>query len=175
MRRLLTAVTAALALLLPLGTPAAIPAATSAATPAEAPDDSSRLPRPQSNYLLGCGGCHGVQGVSNSKLVPDLRDQVGYFLNTQEGREYLVRVPNVAFFTVSDQELADMLNFMVFRIGGSSVPAGSVPYSAEEVARLRKQPLTEVNLTDYRNRLVETLIAQHHAPVRLRVYGSDRY
>jgi mono/diheme cytochrome c family protein len=173
--RIPIAVIAALALLPQLGTPAATPAATSAVTPTETPDHSSQLSRPQINYLLGCGGCHGVQGVSNSKLVPDLRDQVGYFLNTQEGREYLVRVPNVAFFTVTDQELADMLNFMVFRIGGSSVPAGSEPYSIDEVARLRKQPLTEVSLTDYRNQLVETLIAQYHAPARLRVYGSDRY
>jgi hypothetical protein len=116
-----------------------------------------------------------VQGVSNSKLVPDLQGLVGYFLNTAEGRSYLVRVPNVAFLAVSDQDLTDMLNFMVFQMGGASVPAGAKPYGTAEVARLRKQPLTEVNLTDYRSRLVEILITRHNAPVRLRVYGSDRY
>ncbi len=131
--------------------------------------------RPQSNYLLACGGCHGENGISNSKLVPDLFDQVGFYLNLPEGREYLVRLPNVAFSIMSDQELTDVLNFMVFRIGGASVPAHTAPYSIAEVARLRKQPLNEVSLVDYRKRLVEMLIGQHGASQKLRVYGSDRY
>jgi hypothetical protein len=131
--------------------------------------------RPQSNYLLSCGGCHGENGVSNSRLVPDLRDQVGFYLNIPEGREYLVRLPNVAFSIMSDQELTDVLNFMVFHIGGASVPAHSAPYTIAEVARLRKQPLNEVSLVDYRNRLVDVLIGQHQASQKLRVYGSDRY
>ena len=131
--------------------------------------------RPQSNYLLGCGGCHGENGISNSKLVPDLHDQVGFYLNLPEGREYLVRLPNVAFSIMSDQELTDVLNFMVFRIGGASVPAHAPPYTLAEVARLRKQPLNEVSLVDYRNRLVDALIGQHQGSPKLRVYGSDRY
>jgi mono/diheme cytochrome c family protein len=131
--------------------------------------------KPQSNYLLGCGGCHGENGISNSKLVPDLNDQVGYYLNVPEGREYLVRLPNVAFSIMSDQELTDVLNFMVFRIGGASVPARAAPYTVDEVARLRKRPLNEVSLVDYRKRLVDVLIDQHQASQKLRVYGSDRY
>ena len=131
--------------------------------------------KPQSNYLVGCGGCHGENGISNSKLVPDLNDQVGYYLNVPEGREYLVRLPNVAFSIMSDQELTDVLNFMVFRIGGASVPARAAPYTVDEVARLRKRPLNEVSLVDYRKRLVDVLIDQHQASQKLRVYGSDRY
>jgi hypothetical protein len=77
---------------------------------------------------------------------------------------------------MSDQELTDVLNFMVFRIGGDSVPpAHAAPYTIPEVARLRKQPLNEVSLVDYRKRLVEMLIGQHGASQKLRVYGSDRY
>jgi mono/diheme cytochrome c family protein len=138
-------------------------------------DPSLLLAEPQSNYLLGCGGCHGVDGRSNSKLVPDLRDQVGYFLSTPAGREYLVRLPNVAFYTASNEELAAVLNYMVFTLGGKGVPADAKPYTAAEVASLRKSPLTEVSLVAYRARLVEELIAQHHAPESLRVYGNTRY
>jgi len=134
-----------------------------------------RFTKPQSNYLVNCGGCHGENGVSNSKLVPDLRDQVGFFLTTSEGRDYLVRLPNVAFSMLSDQDLTDVLNFMVFRIGSASVPAHTTPYTVAEVARLRKQPLNEVSLVDVRNRLVNTLIGEHQASQALRVYGSDRY
>jgi hypothetical protein len=138
-------------------------------------DPSLRLGNAQSNYLLGCGGCHGTDGRSNSKLVPDLKDQVGYFLSTQAGREYLVRVPNVAFYTASSEELAAMLNYMVFTLGGTGVPAGAKPYTAGEVAKLRKSPLTEVSLVDYRARLVDELITMQHAPESLRAYGNTRY
>lgn len=140
-------------------------------TPAGIP----RFSRPQSNYLLGCGGCHGENGTSNSKLVPELRGQVGFFLNTPEGREYLVRLPNVAFSVMSDQELADVLNFMVFQIGGDSVPPHTEPYTSAEVGKLRRQPLNEVSLVRYRNQLIETLIGQHNASERLRIYAGDRY
>lgn len=131
--------------------------------------------RAQTHYVLGCGGCHGENGVSNAKLVPDLRDQVGYFLNTRQGREYLVRLPNVAFSVLSDQELTEVLNFMVFSLGAGSVPKQAAAYTRAEVARLRRQPLNNISLLEYRSRLVEGLIAQHGASPLLRVYGSDRY
>lgn len=138
-------------------------------------DPSLRLGNAQSNYLLGCGGCHGTDGRSNSKLVPDLKDQVGYFLSIPAGRDYLVRLPNVAFYTASNQELAAMLNYMVFELGGTGVPEGAKPYTAGEVAKLRKTPLTEVSLVAFRARLVDELIGQHHAPESLRTYGSSSY
>jgi hypothetical protein len=141
------------------------------ASAADAPvDPSLLLAEPQSNYLLGCG-----EGHSNARRVPDLRDQVGYFLSTQAGREYLVRLPNVAFYTASNEELAAVLNYMVFTLGGKGVPANAKPYTASEVAALRKSPLTEVSLVAYRARLVEDLITQHHAPESLRSYGNTRY
>src|SRR5271167_3320813 len=124
------------------------------------------------DYLLNCGGCHGFRGVSNAKLVPSLKDLVGYYLRTPEGRAYLPRLPNVAFSTLSDQKLAAVLNYVVFEIGGTSAPAGAKPYGAGEVGRWRKQPLDEVVLSQYRLQLVESLISQHGAPAELRVYGE---
>jgi len=128
---------------------------------------------PQRDYILACGGCHGLQGVSNSKLVPSLQGLVGYFLDLPEGRAYLPRLPNVAFSTLSDEQLADVLNYTVFEIGAGSAPAGSRPYVAAEVAEWRKRPLTEVTLSAYRRQLVETLIRRYRAPVTLRGYGAD--
>jgi mono/diheme cytochrome c family protein len=131
------------------------------------------LDKIQNNYLLNCGGCHGEKGVSNSRLVPELRDQVGYYLNSSSGREYLVRLPNVAFSTMTDRELTEVLNFMVFTLGGPSVPAHAAPFTPPEVARLRKRPLNDVSLLDYRRRLVARLIERHRGSAALRVYGSD--
>jgi hypothetical protein len=142
---------------------------------AAAPDPSLILAKSRSDYLLGCGGCHGIEGKSNSRLVPDLRDQVGYFLRSEPGREYLVRLPNVAFYTASNAELAEMLNYMVFELGGRGVPQDAKPYSETEVAALRKSPLTEVSLIAYRTQLVEDLIAHHGAPASLRSYSEDPY
>jgi len=131
--------------------------------------------RSSGKYVLGCGGCHGIEGVSNPKLVPELRGQVGYFLATRRGRDYLVRLPNVAFYSVSDADLADILNYTVFTLGGSGIPANAHPYTASEVGALRKLPLTEVSLIEYRNSLVEDLIANHGAPASLRIYSDAAY
>jgi cytochrome c553 len=126
----------------------------------------------QRDFILACAGCHGVNGVSHSNVVPSLQGLVGYYLNTGEGRAYLPRLPNVAFSTLSDEKLAAVLNFMVFDLGRGSAPAGAPPYDAAEVGRWRRQPLTEVTLSVYRQGLVETLIAQYAAPEALRVYAA---
>ncbi len=126
-------------------------------------------------YLMGCVGCHGEAGVTISQKVPDLKDQIGWFLHLPEGRAYLVRLPNVAFAPISDTELAEMMNYMVFGLGGTSAPKGAKPYSAAEVGKLRKQPLTEVPLFQYRAEIVERLITEYQAPESLRLYGQGLY
>jgi cytochrome c553 len=128
----------------------------------------------QGDFVLACAGCHGLDGLSHSRLIPSLQGLVGYYLNLPEGRAYLSRLPNVAFAALNDQRLAEVLNYMVFEIGGGSAPAGAKPYGAAEVGKLRKQPLTEVTLSKYRQRMVETLIEKYHAPPALRVYGGDQ-
>ncbi len=82
------------------------------------------------------------------------------------------RLPNVAFSTLSDDQLAAVLNYAVVEIGGGSAPAGIKPYEAEEVGSARKRPLTG-GLSAYRQRLVEILIRQYRAPLTLRGYGYD--
>ena len=131
---------------------------------------NGRLP-----YLMGCVGCHGEAGVTISQKVPDLKDQIGFFLRLPEGRAYLVRLPNVAFAPISDKELADMMNYMVFTLGASSTPKDAKPYSAAEVGKLRKQPLTEIPLFQYRTEIVERLISDYQAPEAMRLYGQGLY
>lgn len=94
------------------------------------------------NYLTHCGGCHGIEGISGKTFVPTLRDQVGWFACSPEGRDYLVRVPGISMSLIRDDgELADVLNFVLFRLGGASTPAGTRPFTAAEVHKLRAQPL----------------------------------
>lgn len=135
-------------------------------------DDSRSFAPPQRDYVLACAGCHGLNGLSNSQLIPRLKDRIGYFVNFPQGRAYLARLPNVAFSTMSDQQLAAVLNYAVSTIGGESTPAGIKPYEAAEVGKWRRQPLTE-NLSTYRQEIVETLIRRYGAPAALRGYGED--
>ena len=127
----------------------------------------------QSTYLERCGGCHGIQGHSAPRVVPTLRGQVGYFLCMPESRAYLIRLPSVATAPLSDRELADLMNFVVFDLGGASQLSSAYPrYTEIEVGALRTQPLRAVALASYRAGLVEQLIARCGAPDTLRQYSS---
>jgi mono/diheme cytochrome c family protein len=151
---------------------AALSAAGAFAMEAAAAQPRGALTHAASNYLLACGGCHGFAGASNAAAVPDLQGLVGFYLKTPEGRAYLPRLPNVAFAALSDAELAAVLNYVVFDLGGASVPAGTPPYGAAEVRRWRAQPLTEVALSAYRRRLVASLIERYGASTKLQAYDE---
>jgi hypothetical protein len=93
--------------------------------------------REMENFARNCQGCHGDTGVS-VKEIPTLLNRVGYFTRAEEGRAYLVQVPNVALSTIHDQELADMLNWMVTKFDAAQLPPDFKPYTGEEVGVLRK-------------------------------------
>ena len=127
------------------------------------------------DYVENCGGCHGVQGRSAPAEVPELRDRVGYFLCTPAARAYLLRLPNVVHSRIADnQELADMMNFVVFGLGGASAPRDAAPFTAAEVAQNRPLVLASVQLRQERARLVEGAIRACHAPRSLRLFYSER-
>ncbi len=125
----------------------------------------TELTGPQSDYVEHCSGCHGMGGNSYPADIPVLRDRVGYFLCTQEGREYLIRLPNVAYSAIGDdQQLADMMNFVVFGLGGHSVPKGAKQFTAAEIGTLRKRPLATTSLIDTRARIVGNMVRTCGAP-----------
>lgn len=116
------------------------------------------LTTPQSDYVEYCSGCHGMQGNSAPAEIPVLRDRVGYFMCSREGRDYLIRLPNVAYSAITDnQELADMMNFVVFGLGGRSAPRTAKPFTAAEVARLRRKALATQSLIAARERVISGL------------------
>jgi hypothetical protein len=114
----------------------------------------------QSHYLESCGGCHGIQGVSSRQDIPQLRGFVGRYLCTQAGREYLVRLPNVAFANMDDELLAKVMNFVVFGLGDGSAPADARAYSPGEVAALRHWPLKNEQLSAIRSAILIKANAQ---------------
>jgi mono/diheme cytochrome c family protein len=110
---------------------------------------------PELAYTLECAGCHRADGAGTPGSVPQLRESVARFLAVPGGREYLSRVPGVAQAPLGDAELAAVLNWMLQHFDGAHVPAGFAPYTADEVGRLRRQPLLDVDAA--RARLVESV------------------
>lgn len=146
-----------------------------AAQAAASPDTGVRaLGRVETRYLLRCGGCHGTQGRSPETNVPSLSGQVGWFLCTAEGRSYLLRLPNVTRAPLSDAELAELMNWVVFRLGGASVPANAQPFTAEEVQAARARPLLSTTLVADRQAIVSSLMQRCSAPASLAAYGRNR-
>ena len=96
------------------------------------------------DYMLQCQGCHLADGSGAPGSVPALNEFVGNYLLVPGGREYLIRVPGSALSPLSDARLAGVLNWIIRVFGPERVAAAFVPFSAEEVARHRNVPLTEV-------------------------------
>lgn len=124
--------------------------------------DSARTETPQVDYLLQCQGCHRADGGETPGAVPALRDSVGRFLGVPGGREYLIRVPGSAQSPLDDAELAAVLNWMIERFGPAEVSASFTPFTTEEIARLRRPPLTDV--ANARNDLVRRMAATSTLP-----------
>lgn len=97
--------------------------------------------RARVNYMLKCQGCHQPDGTGNATNTPPLRDHVAGFLSAPGGREFLVRVPGVASTDLTDEALAELLNWTLLRFDGANVPRDFTPYTAREVGDLRKRPL----------------------------------
>ena len=118
----------------------------------------SHAESPEILYMLQCRGCHLPDGGGTPGVVPPLAGHVGRFLTVPGGREFLVRVPGSAQSPLSDAELAEVLNWIVRRFGPVEVARSFEPYTAAEVARVRRPPLTDVD--SVRRALIEKIEAE---------------
>ena len=98
---------------------------------------------PKTDYLLYCRGCHLRDGASvPAANVPSLHE-LGPLLATQEGRDYMVRVPGVSQTPMNDERLAAVLNWVVQTFNAESVAASHRPFTADEVGKARVKVLTD--------------------------------
>jgi len=93
------------------------------------------------NWTLNCQGCHRLDGSGSDATAPGIAGTVAKFLWVSGGREYLVRVPGVATSPLSDADLAEVLNWMLWRFDRDHLPSGFEPYTAAEISPLRSRPL----------------------------------
>ena len=69
------------------------------------------------------------------------------------------------FCKIADnRQLADMMNFVVFGLGGASAPKGAKPFTAAEVGRLRTRALATESLIAARAEIVGKMVDRCAVP-----------
>jgi hypothetical protein len=109
--------------------------------------------RARTNYMLNCQGCHLADGSGLPGSVPSMRGFAGKFLQVAGGREFLVQVPGSANSPLSNAELAELLNWILFTMSADQLSADFQQYTETEVSVLRQHVLVDVE------RIRESLVA----------------
>jgi cytochrome c553 len=107
----------------------------------QAPAGVGNPQRAWQHWTLNCQGCHRPDGTGSDGTAPSLAGTVSKFLNVPGGREYLGRVPGVATSPLSDADLSEVMNWMLWRFDKEHLPADFQPFTAGEIGQLRAQPL----------------------------------
>ena len=119
------------------------------------------LASPAQDYTLYCMGCHGAQAQGVQGRIPPLAGSVSLFMRLPEGRDYVLRVPGAANSALPDAQLAAVLNWLAGNYGAPGAPP-PVPFTVEEVTRVRHTPLADVQAR--RREVVRSLAASGAAP-----------
>ena len=93
------------------------------------------------HWALNCQGCHRPDGTGSAGTAPSLAGTVARFLSVPGGREYLGRVPGVATSPLSNADLSEVMNWMLWRFDKEHLPVNFQPYTAAEIGQLRGAPL----------------------------------
>jgi cytochrome c553 len=93
------------------------------------------------HWTLNCQGCHRQDGTGSAGTAPSLAGTVARFLAVPGGREYLGRVPGVATSSLSNADLSEVMNWMLWRFDKEHLPPNFQPFTAQEIGQLRSSPL----------------------------------
>ena len=112
---------------------------------------------PAANYALHCSGCHGLEGAGLAHAgIPPFPGFIDKFFSDEQGRLYIMHVPGVISAGLPNDELAEVVNYIVDRWGE---PEAEVEhFTTEEVARLRSQKVADV--VQLRRRIARRLEAE---------------
>lgn len=122
--------------------------------PAPKPNELDQAAR--FDWQMNCQGCHHPNGEGNAvRGIPPL-ERLETFQRSTEGREFLIRVPGMARSALSDEELTVLANWMMTEFVSPDSKVRWQPYSIEEVADLRRRPITS-GIVEYRASLVRQL------------------
>ena len=103
----------------------------------------ARADPPAQLYMLNCWGCHRPNGEGIPGTAPPLKGAVD-FLRVPGGREYLISVPGVALSPLSNEQAADVMNWILKSFSTDRVTADFRPYTADEIAKARTTHLLDI-------------------------------
>ncbi len=111
-------------------------------TPMVALGEEIQMSREQYDFILNCQGCHRSDGSETPGSVPPIKHHVARFLGVPGGREFIIRVPGVASAPLSDEAIANLMNWLLVTFDPEHVPPMFQAYTSAEVRELRSRPLT---------------------------------
>jgi hypothetical protein len=114
---------------------------------------------PRVNYEIQCMGCHLADGSGEGGRVPSVRRTLVPLSMIAAGREFVLRVPGVAESSLTDADIAAVLNWMARNLSDAPLPGGFRDYDAGEVRALRGRPLAQVS--EARQKLLERAHRSH--------------
>lgn len=111
------------------------------------------------NYQLRCAGCHGQDGRGVPEGgIPPFPGYVDGFFSSKNSRLYLMHVPGVNGASLTDREIAAVMNYVGERWGE---PGARKPFTTEEVTSLRAEPVE--NVVVLRRQVTEELTVAGYA------------
>ena len=87
--------------------------------------------------MIQCQGCHLPELTGTPGKVPPMRKFLGFYLHSEEGRQFIIRVPGVASASLPNDELAELMNWILTTYSADELPVEFRPYTAEELAAQR--------------------------------------
>ncbi|NKB38472.1 MAG: cytochrome c [Gammaproteobacteria bacterium] len=123
------------------------------------PEFESYADRARVNFALYCAGCHTMSGKGAAGIVPDLGEYLGQFAQNAEPRPFLVQVPGASSSPLSDAELAEVTNWILYTMNADQLNKDFQPYTAAEVTEYRKTPLLDV--IPVKDALVEKIVGSY--------------
>jgi mono/diheme cytochrome c family protein len=109
----------------------------------EAAPRSAKADPPDQLYMLNCWGCHRPNGEGIPGTAPTLKGAVD-FLRVPGGREYLISVPGVALSPLSNEQAAEVMNWILKSFSKDRLPTGFKPYTAAEIGKARTTHLLDI-------------------------------
>ena len=131
----------------------------------------------QELYAEACSSCHALDGLGTASVMPPLVQQMPLLLQADGGRAYVIDTllyglegpiqilgdtydgiqPAQGY--LHDEELADVLNYSAQAWGNDQLLPDFAPFTAEEVAERRGEPLSAAQVYGLRQALVLPQIA----------------
>ena len=126
-------------------------------------------------FISNCAVCHQPDGKGAPGVYPPLTDTVGRYMALKDGRSYIVDVVTFGMGgkiesggdsfegdmppwpQLSDQDVADVLTYVLTGLNAKLLPADFKPITAEEVKTERAKTITAAAVRTERDALLKQL------------------